>query len=52
MYYIAYGETIIDFVQNICGYNYYIIDLFCGNHTSFHYPTYSTCCIEATVHGI
>ena len=32
--YVAYAEmitTIIDFMQNISGCDYYIIDLFCGN---------------------
>ena len=27
---------IIDFPQNICDYDYYIIRLLCGNYTSLH----------------
>ena len=33
---------IIDFLQNICGYDYYIIRLLCGNYTSLHCPLLHT----------
>ena len=43
---------IIDFTQNICGYDYYIISLLCGKRTSLHRPMLSTRCIKATVPSI
>ena len=44
---------IIDFSQNICDYDYYIIlCLLCGNYTSLHYSMLSTRCIKATVPSI
>ena len=43
---------IIDFLQNICNYDYYIICLLCGNYTSLHCSMLSTHCIEATVPSI
>ena len=43
---------IIDFPQNICDYDYYIICLLCGNYTSLHCSMLSTHCIKATVPSI
>ena len=44
---------IIDFPQNICGYDYYIIRLLCGNYMSLHRSMLSTCCTKATtVHSM
>ena len=43
---------IIDFLQNICDYDYYIIGLLCGNYTSLHRSMLSTHCIKATVPSI
>ena len=40
---------IIDFPQNICDHDYYIIHLLCGNYTSLHFSVLSTRCIKATV---
>ena len=34
---------IIDFPQIICGCDYYIIRLLCGNYTSLHCSMLSTC---------
>ena len=42
---------IIDFLQNICDYDYYIMYLLCGNYTSLHCSMLSTC-IKATVPSI
>ena len=43
---------IIDFPQNICDDDYYIIHLLCGNYTSLHCSVLSTHCIKATVPSI
>ena len=43
---------IIDFPQNICGYDYYIICLLCGNYMSLHCSMLSTHCIKANVPSI
>ena len=43
---------IIDFLQNICDYDYYIIHLLFGNYTSLHCSMLSTRCIKATVPSI
>ena len=43
---------IIDFPQNICYYDYYIICLLCRNYTSLHCSMLSTHCIKATVPSI
>ena len=43
---------IIDFLQNICDYDYHIIRLLCRNNTSLHCSMLSTCCIKATVPSI
>ena len=43
---------IIDFLQNICDYAYYIIRLLYGNYTSLHCSMLSTHSIKATVHSI
>ena len=40
---------IIDFPQNICGHDYYIICLLCRNNTPLHCSMLSTHCIKATV---
>ena len=40
---------IIDFPQNICEDDYYIICLLCGNYMSLHSSMLSTHCIKATV---
>ena len=42
---------IIDFPQNICDDDYYIIHLLCGNYTSLHCSMLSTR-IKATVPSI
>ena len=42
---IAYGDPmngVGDFPQNICGYDHYIICLFCGNNMSLHCSMPST----------
>ena len=43
---------IIDFPQNICDDDYYIIGFLCGNYTSLHCSMLSTRCIKATVPSI
>ena len=43
---------IIDFLQNICDDDYYIIGFLCGNYTSLHCSMLSTRCIKATVPSI
>ena len=43
---------IIDFLQSICDYHYYIIRLLCGNYTSRHLSMLSTRCIKVTVRSI
>ena len=43
---------IIDFPQNICDDDYYIISLLCRNCTSLHCSMLSTRCIKATVPSI
>ena len=43
---------IIDFPQNICDDDYYIIRLLCGTYTSLHCSMLSTHCIKATVPSI
>ena len=43
---------IIDFPQNICDDEYYIIRLLYGNYTLVHCSMLSTCCIKATVPSI
>ena len=43
---------IINFPQNICDDDCYIIRLLCGNYTSLHWSMLSTCCIKATVPSI
>ena len=43
---------IIDFPQNICDDDYYIIDFLCENYTSLHCSMLSTRCIKATVPSI
>ena len=42
----------MDFQQNICGCDYYIICLVCGNNTSLHCSVLSTHSIKATRHSI
>ena len=42
---------IIDFAQNICGCNYYIIHLLSRNYMSLHCSMLSTYCIKATAHS-
>ena len=42
----------INFPQNICDDDYYIIGLLCGNYMSLHCSTLSTRCIKATVRSI
>ena len=57
-YIIACGDPIndavfdIDFPQNICDDDYYIIGFLCGNYTSLHCSMLSTRCIKATVPSI
>ena len=57
-YIIARGDPIngaaliIDFLQNICDYDYYIIRLLCRNYTSLHCSMLPTCSIKATVPSI
>ena len=43
---------IIDFPQNICDHDYYIIHLLCGNYTSLHCSILSTHSIKTTVPSI
>ena len=43
---------IIDFPQNICDYDYYIIRLLYGNYTSLQCSMLCTHCIKATVPSI
>ena len=43
---------IIDFPQNICDDDYYIICLLCGNYMSLHCSMLSTCCNKATVPSV
>ena len=43
---------IVDFLQYICDYDYYIIHLLCGNYTSLHCSMLPTHCIKATVPSI
>ena len=43
---------IIDFLQNICNNDYYIIHWLYGNYTSLHCSMLSTRCIKATVRSI
>ena len=43
---------IIDFPQNICDYDYYIIHLLCGKFMSLHCSMLSARCIKATVPSI
>ena len=57
-YIIACGDPIngailiIDFPQNICDDDYYIIRMLYGNYTSLHCSMLSTRCIKATVPSI
>ena len=43
---------IIDFPQNTCDDDYYIIHFLCGNNMSLHCSMLSTRCIKATVPSI
>ena len=43
---------IIEFPQNICDNDYYIIRFLCGNYMSLYCSMLSTCCMKATVPSI
>ena len=43
---------VIDFPQNVCDYDYYIICLLCGNNTSLHCSMLCSHRIKATLPSI